>query len=195
LRDLHDLVLQDLVSALQAAEAHRLARRGDVREAARQVSEMIYSLRRASRGVREAVHELRAGEVVGRALARGGGPRGGGAPTLPAGRGGARSLGGGIPRELPKEVCRDVLLVVREALANARRHSSARRVLVVLDAPKEELRVEVIDDRVGFDPNQSPEGVGLAAMRERSAALGGELKVSSEPGKGTTVRLRFPLPS
>jgi signal transduction histidine kinase len=70
LRDLHDLVLQDLVSALQAAEAHRLARRGDVREAAREVREMIYSLRRAFRGVHEAVHELRAGEAVGRALAR-----------------------------------------------------------------------------------------------------------------------------
>ena len=84
--------------------------------------------------------------------------------------------------------------MVREALANARRHSSARRVRVVLDAPSEELRVEVADDGVGFDPSQSPVGVGLAAMRERSAALGGELKVSSEPGKGTTVRLRFPLP-
>jgi signal transduction histidine kinase len=69
-RDLHDLVLQDLVSALQAAEAHRLARRGDEREAAEEVREMIYSLRRASQGVREAVHELRAGEAVGRALAR-----------------------------------------------------------------------------------------------------------------------------
>jgi signal transduction histidine kinase len=194
-RDLHDLVLQDLVSALQAAEAHRLARRGDVREAARQVREMIYSLRRASRGVREAVHELRAGEVVGRALARA-------VEDLvaverrrsPQVEVELEVSEGGIPRELPKEVCRDVLLVVREALANARRHSSARRVRVALDAASEELRVEVADDSVGFDPSQSPVGVGLAAMRERSAALGGELKVSSEPGKGTTVRLRFPLP-
>jgi signal transduction histidine kinase len=72
---------------------------------------------------------------------------------------------------------------------------SLANVLVVLDAPEEELWVEVTDDGVGFDPRQSPEGVGLAAMRERSAALGGELKVSSEPGKGTRVRLRLPLPS
>ena len=194
-RDLHDLVLQDLVSALQAAEAHRLARRGDEREAAEEVREMIYSLRRASQGVREAVHELRAGEAVGRALAR--------AVEDLVGVERRRSprvevelevSEGGIPRELPKEVCRDVLLVVREALANARRHSSARRVRVALDAASEELRVEVADDGAGFDPSQSPVGVGLAAMRERSAALGGELKVSSEPGKGTTVRLRFPLP-
>jgi PAS domain S-box-containing protein len=194
-RDLHDLVLQDLVSALQAAEAHRLARRGDEREAAREVREMIYSLRRASQGIREAVHELRAGEVVGRALARAV------EDLLEVERRCSPqvevelAVSEGIPQELPKEVCRDVLLVVREALANARRHSAACRVRVALDAAAKELRVEVTDDGAGFDPRQSAEGVGLGAMRERSATLGGELEVSSEPGKGTTVRLRFPLPS
>ncbi len=193
-RDLHDLVLQDLVSALQTAEAHRLTRRGDGREVAEQVQEMIDSLRRAFRGVREAVYELRAGEVVGRALARAVedlvGMERRRSPQLEV----ELEVSEGVPRELPKEVCRNILLVVREALANARRHSSARRVQVVLDAPEEELRLVVTDDGVGFDPRQSPEGVGLGAMRERSAALGGELEVSSEPGKGTTVRLRFPLP-
>jgi PAS domain S-box-containing protein len=193
-RDLHDLVLQDLLSALQVAEAHRLTRQGAEREGAEDVREMIDSLRRASQGVREAVHELRAGEVVGRALAR--------AvenlvwverrrtPEVEVTLG----VSEGVPQELPKEVCKDVLLVVREALANARRHSAARRVRVALDATDEEIRVEVSDDGAGFDPRQSAEGVGLSAMRERSAALGGKLEVSSEPGKGTTVRLRFPVP-
>jgi PAS domain S-box-containing protein len=193
-RDLHDLVLQDLLSALQVAEAHRLTRQGAEREGAEDVREMIDSLRRASQGVREAVHELRAGEVVGRALAR--------AvenlvwverrrtPEVEVTLG----VSEGVPQELPKEVCKDVLLVVREALANARRHSAARRVRVALDATDEEIRVEVSDDGAGFDPRQSAEGVGLSAMRERSAALGGKLEVSSEPAKGTTVRLRFPVP-
>jgi PAS domain S-box-containing protein len=194
-RDLHDMVLQDLVSALQTAEAHRLARRGDERQAAEDVREMIYSLRRASQGIREAVHELRAGEVVGRALARAV------EDLLEVER--RRSpqveveleVSEGVPQELPKEVCRDVLLVVREALANARRHAGAQRVLVALDATDEEIRVEVTDDGAGFDPRQSAEGVGLAAMRERSSALGGSIEVSSEPAKGTRVRLRVPLPS
>jgi signal transduction histidine kinase len=193
-RDLHDLVLQDLLSALQVAEAHRLTRQGAEREGTEDVREMIDSLRRASQGVREAVHELRAGEVVGRALAR--------AvenlvwverrrtPEAEVTLG----VSEGVPQELPKEVCKDVLLVVREALANARRHSAARRVRVALDATDEEIRVEVSDDGAGFDPRQSAEGVGLSAMRERSAALGGKLEVSSEPAKGTTVRLRFPVP-
>jgi PAS domain S-box-containing protein len=194
-RDLHDLVLQDLVYALQAAQAHRLTRQRDERAAAEDVKEMITSLRRASEGVREAVYELRAGEVVGRALARAV------EDLLVVER--RRSPGidlelaisEGVPQELPKEVCRDVLLVVREALANARRHASARRVRVALESTDEEIRAEVSDDGAGFDPRESAEGVGLSAMRERSAALGGTLEVLSEPGKGTTVRLRFPQPS
>src|SRR5215204_7810057 len=44
-RDLHDLVQQDLLSALQTAEAHRLTRRGDEQEGAEEVREMIDSLR------------------------------------------------------------------------------------------------------------------------------------------------------
>jgi signal transduction histidine kinase len=101
----------------------------------------------------------------------------------------------GFPEELPTEVCKDVLLVVREALANARRHSGARRVRVVLEATEEDIRVEVADDGVGFDPRRTKEGVGLGAMRERTALLNGELEVLSEPAKGTTVRLRVPRPS
>jgi signal transduction histidine kinase len=180
---------------LQAAQAHRLTRQRDERAAAEDVKEMITSLRRASEGVREAVYELRAGEVVGRALARAV------EDLLVVER--RRSPGidlelaisEGVPQELPKEVCRDVLLVVREALANARRHAGARRVRVALEATDEEIRTEVSDDGAGFDPRESTEGVGLSAMRERSAALGGTLEVLSEPGKGTTVRLRFPQPS
>jgi signal transduction histidine kinase len=88
-----------------------------------------------------------------------------------------------------------VLLVVREALANARRHSAAQHVRVALGTTGEEIRVEVTDDGGGFDPRETKEGVGLSAMRERTAALSGRLEVLSEPGQGTTVRLRVPRPS
>src|SRR5918994_569471 len=69
-RDLHDLVLQDLAYALQAAQAFRLTRKGDEGEGALNLTAMIDSLGRAAQGSREAVYELRAGEAVGRALAR-----------------------------------------------------------------------------------------------------------------------------
>ena len=194
-RDLHDLVLQDLTYALQAAQAHRLTHKADEAEGAPNLTAMIDSLRRAAQGLREAVHELREGEVAGRALAR--------AvedlveferrrsPAIEV----ELSVREGVPTKLPEEVCKGVLLVVREALTNARRHSSARRVRVVLGATEEEIVVEVSDDGVGFDPRQSTQSVGLGAMRERAALMSGRLEVFSDPAEGTRVHLRVPRPS
>src|SRR5215213_1990198 len=194
-RDLHDLVLQDLAYALQAAQAYRLTHKAEEEEGAPNLTAMIDSLRRASQGLREAVHELRAGEAVGRALAR--------AvkdlveferrrsPAIEV----ELSVQEGVPEELPEEVCKGVLLVVREELVNARRHSSARRVRVALGATEEEIWVEVSDDGVGFDPGQSTQSVGLGAMRERAALLSGRLEIFSGPAEGARVLLRVPRPS
>jgi PAS domain S-box-containing protein len=197
-RDLHDLVLQDLSYALQAAQAYRLYRltRKEEEEGALNLTAMIDSLRRASQGLREAVYELRAGEAVGRALAQAVEDL----VELERRRSPAiemeLAVQEGIPTRLPEEVCKGVLLVIREALTNARRHSSARRVRVALGATEEEMWVEVSDDGVGFDPGEKSTGnVGIGAMRERTALLSGRLEVFSEPAEGTTVRLRVPRPT
>jgi PAS domain S-box-containing protein len=178
-RDLHDLVLQDLAYALQVAQAYRLTRKEAEGEGALNLTAMIDSLRRASQGLREAVHELRAGEAVGRALARAVEDL----VELERRRSPAMevelAVQEGVPEQLPEEVCKGVLLVVREALTNARRHSSARRVRVALGATGQEIWAEVSDDGVGFDPRQSPGNVGIGAMRERTALLSGGLEVLS----------------
>ncbi len=83
--------------------------------------------------------------------------------------------------------------VLREAITNARRHSRARRVSVVLKTEGEDLIAEVTDDGRGFGPEAEPGG-GTKSMRERVAAVGGEMQIESEPGRGTRVRLRSPLP-
>jgi PAS domain S-box-containing protein len=193
-RDLHDLVLQDLIHALVVAQAYLLTRKEEG-AGALNLTEMIASLRRASQGLREAVYELRAGEAVGRALARAVEDL----VALERRRSTAMevelTVQEGVPTKLPEEACKGVLLVVSEALANARRHSSARRVRVALGATEEEILVEVSDDGVGFDPRQSTERVGLSAMRERTALLSGRLEIFSEPTEGTTLRLRVPRPS
>jgi signal transduction histidine kinase len=52
----------------------------------------------------------------------------------------------------------------------------------------------VTDDGTGFDMHSvSDAGLGLRAMRDRAAELGGTLDVNSEPGAGTVVRAVFPL--
>jgi signal transduction histidine kinase len=87
----------------------------------------------------------------------------------------------------------EVLRVLREALANIRRHSDARRVDVVLSNGRDRARVEVTDDGRGFDAASIRAGVGFSGMRERASEIGGELEVESGPGQGTRVKVEFPL--
>jgi len=52
----------------------------------------------------------------------------------------------------------------------------------------------VSDDGAGYDPRRTPMGSGQRNMADRLAALGGQLKVRSAPGQGTTVAAHLPIP-
>jgi signal transduction histidine kinase len=83
--------------------------------------------------------------------------------------------------------------ILREAVANAVRHGRAETVTVCLrDADGIWLRIT--DDGIGFDPAQahSDTSFGLIGMKERTESLGGEFKLSSEPGRGTSVEVLLP---
>jgi NarL family two-component system sensor histidine kinase LiaS len=83
--------------------------------------------------------------------------------------------------------------IVREAVSNAVRHGQARHVTVHLrDADGIWLRVT--DDGRGFDVTQprAETSFGLVGMRERAESLGGEFRLSSEPGAGTSVEILLP---
>jgi signal transduction histidine kinase len=82
--------------------------------------------------------------------------------------------------------------ILREAVANAVRHGHARTVTVHLrDA--EGIWMRVTDDGSGFDVTNVPDtSFGLIGMKERAEALGGGFKVSSEPGRGTSVEVVLP---
>lgn len=84
--------------------------------------------------------------------------------------------------------------IVQEALANATRHGHAHHVSVSVRRAGELLRIEVSDDGVGFDPHGvGDRGLGLASMRDRATAMGGNLTIRSRPGQGALVRLEVPL--
>ncbi|HET6815680.1 MAG TPA: sensor histidine kinase [Mycobacteriales bacterium] len=85
--------------------------------------------------------------------------------------------------------------IATEALANAARHSGARTAHVTVAADDEGLRVNIIDDGVGL-PSQTgatPRGVGLTAMAERAAELGGRCEVTTGSAGGTAVRAVLPM--
>src|SRR5262249_52439275 len=100
----------------------------------------------------------------------------------------------GEPFSLGGENERSLLLLVREAVLNALRHAGPTHVSIRLMFHGDSLALEVEDDGCGFDPAQvntsGNHHYGIIGMRERVAKLGGEFVLTSEPGKGTVVRLK-----
>jgi signal transduction histidine kinase len=82
--------------------------------------------------------------------------------------------------------------VVQESLTNCVRHSKAESVRIGLYGGKDQIRLTIQDDGVGFVPGQAvPEGLGLVGIRERIAELGGSVRFISTPGKGTLLEAQL----
>lgn len=83
--------------------------------------------------------------------------------------------------------------IAREALHNVARHAHARHLAISVRSMENELVVDIADDGVGFDPSgRFPGHLGLSSMRERAREIGGSVRVESEAGKGTRVRVQLP---
>ncbi|HET8950760.1 MAG TPA: sensor histidine kinase [Solirubrobacteraceae bacterium] len=80
-----------------------------------------------------------------------------------------------------------------EAMQNAAKHAEGAKQIVLELSDNGVLLFEVRDDGQGFDLGAVDAGVGLTSMRDRLAAVGGELVIVSAPGKGTRVIGRIPL--
>jgi signal transduction histidine kinase len=93
---------------------------------------------------------------------------------------------------LPAALEATAYFIVAEAVTNAVRHARASRARVVALLDDGVLRLEVRDDGVGgarFDGSS-----GLLGLRDRAAAMDGELRVASPPGEGTVVSATLPIP-
>jgi signal transduction histidine kinase len=84
------------------------------------------------------------------------------------------------------------LRAAQESLANARRHSGATSIEVVLTFDEDGATVTVTDDGVGFDPAAPRDGFGLDGLASRVQVVGGLVDVASDLGTGTRVRVRVP---
>ena len=80
-----------------------------------------------------------------------------------------------------------------EAMQNAAKHAEGAKQIVLELSDNGVLLFEVRDDGEGFDLDAIEAGVGLTSMRDRLAAVGGELAIVTAPGKGTRVIGRIPL--
>jgi signal transduction histidine kinase len=100
---------------------------------------------------------------------------------------------------IPPRICTEVARIVQEALANIRKHSHARSVLVRFDAQDGNWRLIIDDDGRGFDfagrltqAELDATHKGPMIIRERVRSIGGELVVESGPGSGARLEITFP---
>jgi signal transduction histidine kinase len=85
-----------------------------------------------------------------------------------------------------------LIRIVREAITNAGRHGGAKNVSVEL-TNGHGTHLRIVDDGSGFDPRHTRVGgFGLVSMRERTEALGGRFRLSSQAGGGTNIEVRLP---
>jgi signal transduction histidine kinase len=93
---------------------------------------------------------------------------------------------------VPPRVSVEILRILQEALNNIRKHASARRIVVRLRDRRGAIVLSVRDDGIGFDTAIVERGFGRQSMHERAQSIGARLKITSVPGRGTTVTLRVP---
>jgi two-component system sensor histidine kinase UhpB len=101
-----------------------------------------------------------------------------------------------VELELAPEMETVLYRVAQESLTNVGKHAKASRVDISLGAVDGDVRLQIRDDGIGFDPGKARELVseghfGLVNMRERVEMVGGKLLVDSSPGNGTTIAVEM----
>jgi PAS domain S-box-containing protein len=196
-RELHDETGQALTSLLVGLrtleEAPSLeASREHARELRRVTGETLEEVRRLARGLRpSALDELGLVAAVEQYALDYTQARGMSVDVRVRGFG---------PERLPEAIETALYRIIQEALTNVSKHAGATSVSVVLQQGRDAVQAIVADDGCGFDVEaalRTPAAwahLGLHGMRERAALLSGTVTIESEPGEGTTIYARVPIP-
>lgn len=101
-----------------------------------------------------------------------------------------------VPPDIPPGTMTTLFRLLQECLCNIVKHANAKHVTLTLAGTHKEVELIVADDGLGFDPTRAwngQKGIGIVGMRERVRLVGGTVKITSEPGRGTTVVFSIPL--
>ncbi len=193
-REIHDTLAQGLAAIALRLEAAELYLNADsdssrVREAVHQALTITQdNLEEA----RRSVLDLRAAPLEGRTLIE----------ALAALKDDLAASGGleialesvGAARPLTPRIEAGLFRIAQEALTNIVTHSGAHKVRMRLVSTPNEVRLEVEDDGVGFEPSEIPtERYGLAGINERANLLKGSMTLQSSPDFGTRIEIIVPL--
>jgi signal transduction histidine kinase len=104
----------------------------------------------------------------------------------------AIAVDAGLDQDLESAAREHVTRIAREAIANAARHGKAKNVIVSLRHNEQGIVLRVLDDGCGIGADAAPDGFGLRSMRERAAALGGQMSVRQPQRGGTELEVVLP---
>jgi signal transduction histidine kinase len=186
--DLHDGIIQTIYAVGLALDYARVAIDENPRESHQKIDQALEGLNKAIRDIRAYILDLRPRQYIGdnlkeslkrlveeyriNTLAE---------ATLVAPDDGLVGL--------PVSHATALFHICQEALANAAKHSQARRTDVQLWATRERVLLEVSDDGQGFDLRKMSVtlGHGLSNMHIRARKVGGDVEITAAPGEGTIV--------
>jgi signal transduction histidine kinase len=92
----------------------------------------------------------------------------------------------------PRDAEAAVYFCILEALQNVAKYSHASQATIAISCPDSHLEFSITDDGVGFELAHIRHGTGIQGMTDRLAAVGGTLRIRSQPGHGTTVSGALP---
>jgi signal transduction histidine kinase len=194
-RDLHDGVIQALYAVSLSLEDVDELIAADPAEATARVDRAIDAIHRAIADIRESIMGLRPA-MAGASLTTGIDALADDLRLTTAIDVETRSTA--APADLvalDDDARNELLHLVREGLSNIARHSQATRARIELTADDGEVRLEIVDNGVGFDPAAAAASGhhGLVNLRERAAAAGGRLEIETRPGHGTRLLVHLPI--
>lgn len=187
-RDMHDGIIQSLFAVGMRLEAVAAGAGGDVED---RIGRAVGEIDRVIRDLRNYIFALRPGLLADRQLeaaltsqAEDFESRTGIATVVKTDPEVAQTLSGRSA---------DLVQLVTEALSNIARHAQARHVDISLATTGASAVLTIADDGVGFDLTAATRGQGLGNLEDRVRRMGGRLRITSRPGRGTRVRATLPL--
>lgn len=99
-----------------------------------------------------------------------------------------------VSQLIPNDISTALYRIIQESLTNIYKHSLATEVRIDIQQNREVIQLQIEDNGKGFNPEGNTTGFGLQGMRERTAALGGQFFLASQPGQGCRITVLIPLP-
>jgi signal transduction histidine kinase/uncharacterized coiled-coil protein SlyX len=99
----------------------------------------------------------------------------------------------GTPTPLSSFLGVNLLRIGQESIANTLKHAQASTLMIQLEYSPHQVSLCIQDNGCGFSPQVQTEGFGLISISERADRIGGQLRITTQPGQGTEIFVQVPL--